>query len=206
LCPLTTYTREWAPVIYFAESETLARRRRHCRLVALRGNIPRVIHISDGKWHDINVLDNLIPEPGAFYVMDRRLPGAAAARPLPGSTTGKFLVFLTNHFGIPALTVCSLYRSRWQVELLFKWIKQHLRIKRFFGTSQNAVKSQVWIAVATFVLVAIARKRSKLDFSLHTLLQALSVTPFEKIPLFQLFSDIPEDAKMPNDPNQLILL
>ncbi len=91
-------------------------------------------------------------------------------------------------------------------QLFFKWIKQHLRIKRFFGPSQNAVKSQVWIAVATYVLVAIARKRLKLDLSLHTMLQVLSVTPFEKIPLFQLFSDIPEDAKMPDDPNQLILL
>ena len=112
---------------------------------------------------------------------------------------------MTNHFGIPALTVCSLYRSRWQVEL-FKWIKQPLRIKRFFGTSENAVKSQVWIAVATYVLVAIARKRLKLDLSLHTMLQVLSVTPFEKISFFQLFSDIPEDAKIPDDPNQLILL
>ena len=227
-------------------------------LLDLRGNIPSFIHISDGKWHDVNVLDILIPEPGAFYVMDRgyldfaRLyalnqSGAffvtrakrnsnirrTASRPVdrsmglicdqtvmlntyyaahdyPGAlrrvryrdpTTDKSLVFLTNHFGIPALTVCSLYRNRWHVELFFKWIKQHLRIKRFFGTSENAVKSQVWIAVATYVLVAIARKRLKLDLSLHTMLQVLSVTPFEKIPLFQLFSDIPEDAKMTADPN-----
>ena len=113
---------------------------------------------------------------------------------------------MTNHFGIPALSVCALYKSRWQVELFFKWIKQHLRIKRFFGTSENAVKSQVWIAVATYVLVAIVRKRLKLDLSLHAMLQILSVTPFEKIPLIQLFSDIEEDPKMTRDANQLILL
>ena len=232
-------------------------------LLDLRGNIPSFIHISDGKWHDVNVLDILTLEPGAFYVMDRgyldfaRLyalnqSGAffvtrakrnanirrTASRPVDRSTglicdqtvmlntyyaahdypgplrrvryrdptTDKSLVFLTNHFGIPALTVCSLYRNRWHVELFFKWIKQHLRIKRFFGTSENAVKSQVWIAVATYVLVSIARKRLKLDLSLHTMLQVLSVTPFEKIPLFQLFFDIPENAKLPDDPNQLILL
>jgi hypothetical protein len=120
--------------------------------------------------------------------------------------TEKSLVFLTNHFGIPALSVCALYKSRWQVELFFKWIKQHLRIKRFFGTSENAVKSQVWIAVATYVLVAIVRKRLKLELSLHTMLQVLSVTPFEKIPLIQLFSDIEEDPKMTREANQLILL
>ena len=120
--------------------------------------------------------------------------------------TEKSLVFLTNHFGIPALSVCALYKNRWQVELFFKCIKQQLRIKRFFGTSENAVKSQVWIAVATYVLVAIVRKRLKLQLSLHTMLQILSVTPFEKIPLFQLFSDIEEDPKMPSDSNQLILL
>jgi len=232
-------------------------------LLDLRGNIPSFIHISDGKWHDVNVLDILIPEPGAFYVMDRgyldfarlytlnqsggffvtrakrnanirrtasrpvdRSTGLIcdqtvmlntfyAARNYPGPlrrvryrdpTTDKSLTFLTNNFGIPALTVCSLYRNRWQVELFFKWIKQHLRIKRFFGTSENAVKSQVWIAVATYVLVAIARKRLKLDLSLHTMLQVLSVTPFEKIPLFQLFSDTPEDAKTLDVSNQLILL
>ena len=106
--------------------------------------------------------------------------------------TGKTLVFLTNHFGIPALTVCTLYKSRWQVELFFKWIKQHLRIKRFFGTSENAVKSQVWIAVATYVLVAILKKqRLKLELSLHAMLQILSVTPFEKTPLLQLLTDLP---------------
>lgn len=232
-------------------------------LLDLRGAIPSFIHISDGKWHDVNVLDILIPEAGAFYVMDRgyldfarlyalnqsggffvtrskrnsnirrtasraidrstglicdqtvMLNNFYAARDYPGPlrrvryrdpTTQKSLVFLTNHFGIPALSVCALYKSRWQVELFFKWIKQHLRIKRFFGTSENAVKSQVWIAVATYVLVAIARKRLNLDLSLHTMLQVLSVTPFEKIPLFQLFSDIDEDPNMPTGPNQLNLL
>lgn len=232
-------------------------------LLDLRGAIPSFIHISDGKWHDVNVLDILIPEAGAFYVMDRgyldfgRLYALhqsggffvtrakrnsnirrIASRPIDRSTglicdqsvmlnnfyaaqdypgqlrrvryrdpiTNKSLVFLTNHFGIPALSVCALYKSRWQVELFFKWIKQHLRIKRFFGTSENAVKSQVWIAIATYVLVAIARKRLNVDLSLHTMLQVLSVTPFEKIPLFQLFSDTAEDPNMPHDDNQLNLL
>lgn len=232
-------------------------------LLDLRGAIPSFIHISDGKWHDVNVLDLLIPEAGAFYVMDRgyldfaRLYGLQqsggffvtraksnmnfqrvqstpidrstglicdqrvtlnnfyASQGYPGQLrrvrykdplTQKSLVFLTNHFGIPALSVCALYKSRWQVELFFKWIKQHLRIKRFFGTSENAVKSQVWIAVATYVLVAIVRKRLKLDLSLHTMLQVLSVTPFEKIPLFQLFSAVEDDSKMTGEANQLILL
>jgi hypothetical protein len=232
-------------------------------LLDLRGAIPSFIHISDGKWHDVNVLDVLIPEAGAFYVMDRGYLDFArlyalhqsggffvtrakrnsnirriasrevdrntglicdqsvmlntfyAARDYPGHlrrvryrdpTTRKSLVFLTNHFGIPALSVCALYKSRWQVELFFKWIKQHLRIKRFFGTSENAVKSQVWIAVSTYVLVAIARKRLNVDLSLHSMLQVLSVTPFEKMPLFQLFSDTAEDPNMPRDDNQLNLL
>ena len=232
-------------------------------LLDLRGNIPSFIHISDGKWHDVNVLDLLIPEAGAFYVMDRgyldfqrlhrlhhsggyfvtrakrnmncqrlhstpvdrstglicdqrvMLKGFYTAQDYPeplrrvrykDPVTDKSLVFLTNHFGIPALSVCALYKSRWQVELFFKWIKQHLRIKRFFGTSQNAVKSQVWIAVATYVLVAIVRKRLKLELSLHTMLQVLSVTPFEKIPLIQLFSDIEENQNMTREDNQLNLL
>ncbi len=232
-------------------------------LLDLRGNIPSFIHISDGKWHDVNVLDLLIPEAGAFYVMDRgyldfqrlhrlnqsggyfvtrakrnmncqrlhstpidrstglicdqrvMLKGFYTAQDYPeplrrvrykDPVTDKSLVFLTNHFGIPALSVCALYKSRWQVELFFKWIKQHLRIKRFFGTSENAVKSQVWIAVATYVLVAIVRKRLKLELSLHTMLQVLSVTPFEKIPLIQLFSDIEENPNMTRDDNQLNLL
>jgi hypothetical protein len=232
-------------------------------LLDLRGQIPSFIHISDGKLHDVNVLDILIPEAGAFYVMDRgyldfkrlytlhqsggyfvtrakrnskvrciaarpverstglvcdqtvMLKGFYVAKDYPGQlrrvryrdpTTQKSLVFLTNHFGIPALSVCALYKSRWSVELFFKWIKQHLRIKRFFGTSENAVKSQVWIAVSTYVLVAIARKRLNVDLSLHSMLQVLSVTPFEKIPLFQLFSNTDEDPNVPHDDNQLKLL
>ena len=247
----------WAPF-----RSTKAAIRLHT-LLDLRGAIPSFIHISDGKWHDVNVLDLLIPEAGAFYVMDRgyldldrlyvlhqsggyfvtrakrgmnfkrvqstpvdrrtglicdqsvTLNNHDAARDYPGHLrrvrykdpkTGKSLVFLTNHFGIPALSVCALYKSRWQVKLFFKWIKQHLRIQRFFGTSENAVKSQVWIAVATYVLVAIVRKRLHLDLSLHSMLQVLSVTPFEKIPLFQLFSDTAKDEHITRDSKQLNLL
>jgi hypothetical protein len=231
-------------------------------LLDLRGAIPTFIHISDGKLHDVNVLDLLILEPGAFYVMDRgyldfeRLYALHQAgsffvtraksnfkfrrivsRPVDRNTglicdqrvelivfysqqayperlrriryrdeEGRTLVFLTNNMALPALTICGLYRQRWQVELFFKWIKQHLRIKRFFGNSQNAVKTQVWTAVATYVLVAIVRKRLNLDLSLHAMLQILSVTPFEKTPLFPLLSDAlpPDDA--PIDDKQLILL
>ena len=210
-------------------------------LLDLRGSIPSFIHISDGKLHEVNVLDLLIPEAGAFYVMDRgytdferlytlhqagaffviraksnldarRLYSAPTKRDtgvicdqtiaLNGfysghgypehlrrihfkDETGKRLIFLTNHFRLPALTVCALYRHRWQVELFFKWIKQHLRIQRFLGTSENAVKTQLWIAVSVYLLVAIIKKRLHLDASLHTLLQILSVTLFEKIALVQ---------------------
>jgi hypothetical protein len=216
-------------------------------LLDLRGAIPSFIHISDGKLHDVNVLDILTLEPGAFYVMDRgyldferlfRLHQAGSffvtrakwnmdARRVYSAPTDratgiicdqtialngfysrqhypehlrrirfkdpesdKTLVFLTNHTALPALTICALYKSRWSVELFFRWIKQHLRIKRFFGTSENAVKTQVWIAVATYVLVAIVRKRLKLDLSLHSMLQILSVTPFETVPLLQLLTDV----------------
>jgi DDE family transposase len=119
--------------------------------------------------------------------------------------TGKRLVFLTNHFGVSPLTVCALYKSRWQVELFFRWIKQHLRIKRFFGTSENAVKCQVWIAVATYVLVAIAKKRLGLELSLHSMLQILSFTPFEKVPLIQIFTDTELDEEIVAAHNQLNL-
>ena len=213
-------------------------------LLDLRGNIPSFIHISEGKLHDVNVLDVLVPEARAFYVMDRayvdfeRLHGmhqAGAffvtraksnmnARRVYSATTdrstgiicdqtialngyyssryypthlrrirfkdpesGKTLVFLTNNFVLPAATICALYKARWQVELFFKWIKQHLRIKKFYGTSDNAVKSQIWIAVSVYVLVAIIRKRLNLDASLYTLLQILSLTLFEKMPLQQAF-------------------
>ena len=118
---------------------------------------------------------------------------------------GRSLVFLTNHMTLPALTVCELYRLRWQVELFFKWIKQHLRIKRFFGTSENAVKTQVWIAVSVYVLVAIIRKRLDLDMSLHSMLQILSVTPFEKVSLLQLLSDTEPPTDPLLDVNQLTL-
>jgi Transposase DDE domain/Domain of unknown function (DUF4372) len=232
-------------------------------LLDLRGAIPTFIHISDGKLHDVNVLDLLVTEPGAFYVMDRgyldfeRLYALHQAgsffvtraksnskfkrlvsRPVERSTglicdqvveltvfyshqgypdrlrrirfkdpeTTKTLIFLTNNFALPALTIGALYKSRWQVELFFRWIKQHLRIKRFFGTSENAVKSQVWIAVAVYVLVAIIRKRLDLEFSLHSMLQILSVTPFEKVPLLQLLTDMAPTETSPTNPNQLILL
>ena len=118
---------------------------------------------------------------------------------------GRRLVFLTNHLSLPALTICALYKSRWQVELFFKWIKQHLRIKRFLGNSENAVKTQVWIAVAVYVLVAIVRKRLDLKLSLHSMLQILSVTPFEKVPLIQLLTDMASVEEMTAHDKQLIL-
>jgi hypothetical protein len=230
-------------------------------LIDLRGNIPSFIHISDGKLHDVNVLDILLPEPGAFYVMDRgyldferlhRLHLAGAffvtraksnlnakrrySRVVERSTglicdqtitlsvfysktgypealrrirlktqEGKTLVFLTNNFALPALTITELYRCRWQVELFFKWIKQHLRIKSFFGTSENAVKTQVWIAVSVYVLVAIVRKRLGLDASLYETLQILSLTMFETTPLHQLLKLDSLSTISPNMPNQLNL-
>jgi hypothetical protein len=127
------------------------------------------------------------------------LNGFYAAKQYPGhlrriryrdSETGKTLVFLTNQFALPPLTICALYRCRWQVELFFKWIKQHLRIKRFFGTSENAVRTQIWIAISVYVLVAIIKKQLRLDVTLHTLLQILSLTLFEKLPLQQAFGNI----------------
>jgi len=211
-------------------------------LLDLRGAIPSFIHISDGKLHDVNVLDLLIPEAGAIYVMDRgyldferlhllhqagaffvtraksnldarRIYSAPIDRAtriicdqtitlnghysqqhypdhmrrirLRDAESAKTLVFLSNQFALPAMTICALYRARWQVELFFKWIKQHLRIKRFYGTSENAVKSQIWIAVSVYVLVAIVKKRLNLDASLYTLLQILSVTLFEKMVIRQ---------------------
>lgn len=215
-------------------------------LLDLRGNIPTFIHISDGKLHDVNALDLLRLEAGAYYVMDRgyldferlytfnQVPAFFVTRakanmkykrryshPVDKETglrcdqtimltgfytrkhypdtlrrvkfrdagTGKILVFLTNNFNLPALTIAQLYRSRWQVELFFKWIKQHLRIKRFYGTSENAVKTQVWIAVSVYVLVAIMKKHLNLGESLYTILQILSVSSFEKIELYQLVTE-----------------
>ena len=231
-------------------------------LLDLRGNIPSFLHISDGKLHDVNVLDLLVPEPGAFYVMDRgyidferlhRLHQAGSffvtraksnlkaqrrySHPVDRSTglicdqsivltgfysrqdfdtplrrikfkdpkTGKRLVFLTNNFSLPAITIAELYRCRWQVELFFKWIKQHLRIKVFFGTSENAVKTQIWIAVSVYVLVAIVKKRLNLSASLYEMLQILSLTMFERIPLDQLLNNIITDDVPTLSANQLNL-
>lgn len=230
-------------------------------LLDLRGAIPAFIHISDGKLQDVNVLDLLIPEPGAFYLMDRgyfdfqRLHALYRAgsffvtraksnfkcrrlqsRPVDRSTglvcdqvvelvtyrsrkdypdrlrriryrdkDAKTLVFLTNNFTLSALTICELYRQRWQVELFFKWIKQHLRIKRFFGYSENAVKTQIWTAVATYALVTIVRKRLNLGLSLHGMLQILSVTPFEKVPLSQLLAMTPPAEMEARGDKQLFL-
>jgi len=231
-------------------------------LLDLRGNIPAFIHISDGKLHDVNVLDILLPEPGAFYIMDRgyvdfgrlytihtagaffviraksnlrfrrrysheadKLAGVlcdqtiiltgtrtAAGYPQPlrrikyrDPVTGKTLVFLTNNFAIPALTIADLYRYRWQVELFFKWIKQHLRIKTFFGTSQNAVKTQIWIAVSIYVLVAIIKKRLHIEANLYTILQILSVTLFEKTPILQALSQLDCKTILCDNRNQLNL-
>jgi len=231
-------------------------------LLDLRGNIPSFIAISDGKLHDVNALDLVLPEPGAIYVMDRgyvdfarlnalhqagaffvtraksnmdwrRLYSAPSDRPagiicdqiieLAGihtsqlypehlrrirfkdAETGKTLVFIANQRTLPAATICALYKSRWQVELFFKWIKQHLRIKRFYGTSQNAVKTQIWIAVSVYVLVAIVKKRLGLDASLYTLLQILSLTLFEKMPILPALSQEQTDTDDPTSGNQLNL-
>ena len=231
-------------------------------LLDLRGSIPTFLHISDGKLHDVNVLDILPIEAGAFYVMDRgyvddarlyalhqagaffvtrakqgmdarrvyssptqrstgvicdqrvMLNGFYSAKTYPehlrrvrfkDPESGKTLVFLTNNTILPALTIAALYKSRWQVELFFKWIKQHLRIKRFFGTSENAVKSQIWIAVSVYVLVAIVKKRLNLDASLYTLLQILSVTLFEKMPLQQAFTTKASPENQADSSSQLFL-
>ena len=230
-------------------------------LLDLRGNIPSFIHISDGKWHEVNIFDMLVPEAGAFYVMDRgyidfeqlhrlhqagsfyiiraksnlrfqrrysresnracgiicdqigTLTGFYAIKDYPTplrririkDAEGKTLVFLTNNTDLPARTIADLYRCRWQIELFFKWIKQHLRIKSFFGTSENAVKSQIWIAVSVYVLVAILKKRLNLSASLYEILQILSLTMFERTPLDQLLARIPPSSNQPENPNQLIL-
>ena len=224
-------------------------------LLALRGNYPAVVIITTGRVHDVNILDQLVFEPGSFYIVDRgyldfgrlyHLSGTGAfyvtrarkdfryriheSRTVDPATglradqsvalvgfyvrksypallrrvvykdpdSGKLLVFLTNNFEIPALTVAQLYRCRWQVELFFKWIKQHLRIKAFYGTSDNAVRTQVWTAISIYVLVASVRKQLKVETSLHTMLQIFSITLFEKTPLFAgLFDDLPPE-KIPN--------
>jgi hypothetical protein len=214
-------------------------------LLDLRGSLPTFIHISDGKLHDVNVLDILIPEPGAYYIMDRGyldfarlfslnqaqaffvtraksnfsfdrlyshpvdktiglicdqtvvVSGYYSAKGYPeklrrikffDSQNQKRLTFLTNNFTLPALTVAKLYKCRWQIELFFKWIKQNLRIKAFYGNTENAVKTQIWIAISVYVLVAIVKKRLQMDDSLYKIFQVLSVNMFESIPMNQLFT------------------
>ena len=231
-------------------------------LLDLRGAIPTFIHISDGKLHDVNVLDMLTFEAGALYVMDRgyvdferlyamhqsgaffvtrakagmdarrvysaatdratgvicdqrvMLGGHYSAKKYPehlrrirfkDPASGKTLVFLTNNTNLPALTIAALYKSRWQVELFFKWIKQHLRIRHFLGTSENAVKTQVWCAVATYVLIAIVKKELHLDASLYTCLQILSVSVFEKNQLSCALQPDQPQTEPPTNANQLTL-
>jgi Transposase DDE domain len=232
---------DWAP---FRSTKAAIKLR---TLLDLRGAIPAFIHISDGKLHDVNVLDILLVEAGCFYIMDRGLSGLrAAVRNTSGRSflrhtrqgdhecaarvfhpadrargiicdqrvmlngfysaenypdhlrrirfydpeTGKPLVFLTNNTKLPAMTIAALYKSRWQIELFFRWIKQHLRIKRFLATSENAVRSQMWCAVTTYVLIAIVKKELKLDASLYTCLQILSVSICEKTEIHALFNPI----------------
>jgi hypothetical protein len=231
-------------------------------LLDLHGNIPTFIRVTDGKVHDVNILDEFLPEVGAFYVMDRgyidfeRLflftlcsaffvvrskenvllerrysrpvdkatglrsdhtviltaIGSAKVYPDPlrrityfDAENNRRLKFLTNNFLLPALTVTQIYKCRWQVELFFKWIKQHLRIKAFYGTSENAVKTQIWIAVSIYVLVAIVRKRLGLTASLYQILQILSVTLFEKVPILQALEATDSQEDLATEQNQLIL-
>jgi len=247
----------WAP---FQQSKAAVRLH---TLLDLRGNIPTVIHISGGKLHEVNVLDQLLPEPGAFYIMDRgfldfarlyRFHQAGSFFVTRAKSNTKFrrryshrvdrstglicdqtimlrgiytpeyypaplrrirfkdpasaqtLVFLTNNFALPARTITELYRCRWQVELFFKWIKQHLRIKAFFGTSENAVKAQLWIAVSVYVLVAIVKKRLHLTASLYEILQILSLTMFERTPLDQLLARAVSENAPDIDEKQLRLI
>jgi hypothetical protein len=232
-------------------------------LLDLHGNIPTFIRITDGKTHDVNILDEIVPEAGAFYVMDRGyidferlyaftlssaffvvrsktnvvlqrrnshpvdksagvrsdqtvvLVAIGSVKGYPDTLrriryvdveTGQRFTFLTNNFVLPAITIARIYKCRWQVELFFKWIKQHLRIKAFFGTSENAVKAQIWIAVSVYVLVAIVRKRLAVQSSLYQILQILSVTPFEKMPIQQALQPTDSQNDLPDISNQLILL
>lgn len=232
-------------------------------LMDLRGSIPTVVFLTHGKIHEVNLLDDLLIEPGAVYLFDRgyldfdrlyhfdqakaffvirakrnfrfrrlysqavdktqglqadqiiQLHGFYACKDYPGrlrriryfdTQKNKRLIFLTNHFSLPAFTVGELFRCRWKIEIFFKWIKQHLRIKSFYGTSENAVKTQIWIAISVYVLVAIIKKKLQLKGSLYTLLQILSLSLFEKTSLFQLLSQNMPDEKMTDSPNQLKLL
>jgi hypothetical protein len=231
-------------------------------LLDLRGNIPTFIRVTDGKVHDVNILDELVIEAGAFYVMDRgyidfeRLHAFTLSlaffvvrtkqnillrrrysHPVDKSTgvrsdqtvvlatigsgsaypdtlrrvsyfdavTSKRLVFLTNNFNLPGLTIAQIYKQRWQVELFFRWIKMHLRIKAFYGTSENAVKTQIWIAVSVYVLVAIVRKRLGIEGSLYQILQILSLTLFEKTPILRALQTSDSDNDLGDMSNQLTL-
>src|SRR2546422_8987409 len=231
-------------------------------LLDLHGNIPTFIRVTSGDVHDVNLLDEIMPEAGAFYVMDRGyidfqrlfvftlssaffvvrtksnvLLQRRYSHPVDKSTgvrsdqtvvltsfesasvypdalrrvsyfdteTNKRLKFLTNNFVLPALTIAQIYKCRWQVELFFKWIKQHLRIKAFYGTSENAVKTQIWIAVSVYVLVAIIRRRLGLEASLYQILQVLSLTLFEKTPILQALQASDSQEELPDPSNQLIL-
>jgi hypothetical protein len=231
-------------------------------LLDLHGNIPTFISITNGKVHDVNILDEIAPEAGAFYVMDRGyvdferlyvftlsaaffvvrtksnvLIQRRYSHPVDKATgvrsdhtviltainsvkaypdqlrrvsyldvkTKKRFKFLTNNFMLPALTIAQIYKSRWQVELFFKWVKQHLRIKAFYGTSENAVKTQIWVAVSIYVLVAIVRKRLDLEASLYQILQILSVTLFEKTPILQALQASDSQEELSDPGNQLIL-
>jgi IS4 transposase len=231
-------------------------------LLNLQGDIPEFILISDGKMHDVNVLDHLLPVPGAYYVMDRgyldferlyvlhqaksyfvtrskrnfnfkrryshevdKNTGvqcdqtivletyySAKSYPEPlrriryyDCERDKRLTFLTNDFTLPAITIAALYKSRWRIELFFKWIKQHLRIKSFYGTSENAVKTQIWIAVSTYLLVAIIKKELCLQLPLYTILQILSLVQFEKTPVFEALSADLYKIQQPTFYNQLLL-
>ena len=231
-------------------------------MLDLHGNIPTFIRITDGKVHDVNILDEIMPEPGAFYVMDRgyvdfqrlfvfTLTSAffvvrtksnvllqrryshaidkdtgvrsdqtvilasfesASAYPDPlrrvsyfDTETDKRLTFLTNNFALPAVTIAQIYRQRWQAELFFKWIKMHLRIKAFYGTSENAVKTQIWIAVSVYVLVAIVRKRLELEVSLYQILQILSLSLFEKVPILCALQPLNPHEELLDNANQQIL-
>ena len=231
-------------------------------LMDLRGNIPCFVRITEGTTHDVGLLDELILEPGAFYIMDRGYIDFARlytftqqaaffvirakrnldytrrmSRPVDKSTglrsdqtivlhgprtsqdypdvlrrisyvdleTAKRFVFLTNHFVLPALTIPQLYKCRWQVELFFKWIKQHLQIKAFFGTSENAVKTQIWIAISTYVLVAIVKKQLHVDRRLAEILQIFTVSLFEKVDILQLLTRINSQYQSEHLCNQLTL-
>jgi Domain of unknown function (DUF4372)/Transposase DDE domain len=230
--------------------------------IDLRGNIPSFIHVSDGKMHEVNVLDLMTPEPGSFTIMDRgfldfarlyrltqagaffvirpksntvfrriysrsvdktvglrcdqtvRLAGVNSSDDYPqylryvgfhDQENDKRLSFFTNNFELPALTIAQLYKCRWQVELFFKWIKQHLRIKAFFGINENAVKTQIWIAISVYVLVAVVKKRCRVEASLYTILQILSLALFEKTPLPQLLNDMALQNLNGENPIQLNL-